>query len=189
MSETPLRKLLDGTALKRTLERIAHQIIEDSAGVDALALVGVVRKGDILAARLKEIIDRVSGGDIPVGSLDITLYRDDIDLMGSVPLVRATSIPFDITGRTLVLVDDVLFTGRTTRAALDALMDLGRPKAIRFAVLIDRGSRELPIQPDYTGLSAQINLDERVKVELAEDGMADGVFVYHAESGWVPGED
>jgi len=154
-----------------------------------LALVGVVRKGDMLAARLKKIIDRVAGGDIPVGSLDITLYRDDIDLMGSIPVVRATSIPFDITGRTLVLVDDVLFTGRTIRAALDALMDLGRPKAIRFAALVDRGSRELPIQPDYTGLSTHISIEERVKVELVEDGLSDGVFVYRAESGWVPGED
>ncbi len=189
MSDTKPKRIMDEGALKRTLERIALEILERSGGSEGLALVGVVRKGDILAARLKEIIDRVDGGDILLGHLDITLYRDDLSLSGPQPTVRTSDIPFDVTGRTLILVDDVLYTGRTTRAALDALMDFGRPKAIQFVALVDRGCRELPIQPDFVGLKVDAVKSERVMVELVEDGKADGVILMEAESGWIPGEE
>jgi pyrimidine operon attenuation protein/uracil phosphoribosyltransferase len=189
MSEELPRNIMDAAALKRTVERMAHEILEMEGGAEGLALIGVVRKGDYLAARLKTVIDRVEGANVPLGRLDITLYRDDLGRSGSSPVVRKTQIPFDITGKTIVLVDDVLFTGRTTRAALDAIMDYGRPKAIRFAVLVDRGYRELPIQPDFTGLKVLTRRGERVMVEMAEDGLEDSVYLMNAKAGWVPGED
>ena len=185
------RVLMDGADIHRTLTRIAHEIVERNGGVSGLAIVGVVRKGDILAARLAEAIKAIEPGfEVPCGRLDITLYRDDIGKKGFAPVVRRTEIPFDITGLTVVLVDDVVFTGRTTRAALDALNDFGRPDAIRYAVLVDRGCRELPIQPDHVGLIVKTGPDERVKVELAEEtGGPDRVLLMEAQADWVPGQD
>lgn len=189
MSEAFPRVLLDEAAVRRTLERVAHEILERNGGSRDLALVGVVRKGDILATRLREIIERVDGRSVPVGRLDITLYRDDFAKSGPHPVVRRTEIPFDLSEKTVVLVDDVVYTGRTTRAALDALMDYGRPRAIRFAVLVDRGHRELPIQPDHVGLLAETRRNERVKVFLREESGEDKVIHMEAAEGWRPGED
>jgi pyrimidine operon attenuation protein/uracil phosphoribosyltransferase len=183
------RTLMDEAAIRRTLERMAHEIVEKNGGTRDLALVGVVRKGDILATRLRELIEKIDGAQIPVGRLDITLYRDDLGRSGAHSVVRRTEIPFDITGRVLVLVDDVVYTGRTTRAALDALMDYGRPKAIRYAVLLDRGHRELPIQPDFVGQTVVTRRRERVKVLLREDGGVDQVCLMEAAENWIPGED
>lgn len=191
MSGTPPKTILDRAGVRRTIDRIAHEIVERNGGAAGLALVGVVRKGDILAARIGESILRIDpGAHLPLGSLDITLYRDDLGKTGARPVARRTNIPFDITGLNVVLVDDVVYTGRTTRAALDALNDYGRPAAIRYAVLVDRGGRELPIQPDFTGLVASTRPAERVKVEFSEDtGGPDRVLLMEAQPGWVPGED
>jgi pyrimidine operon attenuation protein/uracil phosphoribosyltransferase len=190
MAETLPRILLDEAATRRVLERMAYEIIEKNGGSEGLVLVGVVRKGDILAGRLRDIIERIEGVKVPVGRLDITLYRDDLGGPGPLPTVRKTEIPFDVSGMTLVLVDDVLYTGRTTRAALDALTDFGRPTAIRFAVLVDRGHRELPIQPDFVGHLIETRHDERVNVVLREDGNGqDAVWLLESGDDWVPGED
>lgn len=185
------KPILDKAGIRRTIDRISHEIVEQNGGASGLALVGVVRKGDILAARIRQAIAKIDpSADIPVGSLDITLYRDDLGRQGAKPVVRRTEIPFDITGLTVVLVDDVVYTGRTTRAALDALNDYGRPRAIRFAALVDRGGRELPIQPDFVGLKVSPRPAERVKVEFSEEtGGADRVLLMEAQPGWVPGED
>lgn len=191
MPDTLPKVVMDEADIRRTIGRVAHEIVERNGGVAGLALIGVVRKGDYLAARLKEAITAIEpGAVIPVGRLDITLYRDDIGLAGHHPVVRRTEIPFDITGLTVVLVDDVVYTGRTTRAALDALNDFGRPRAIRFAALVDRGGRELPIQPDHVGQTVVVRPSERVKVELTEEtGNPDRVWLMQAHDGWVPGED
>jgi pyrimidine operon attenuation protein/uracil phosphoribosyltransferase len=189
MDSNKPHNILDSSGINRTIERMAYQIVEQNGGTAGLALVGVIRKGDYIAGRIRDAIKRFDGAHIPLGRLDITLYRDDIATAGPTPLVRKTDIPFDITGLTLVLVDDVCYTGRTVRAALDALMDFGRPRAVRFASLIDRGGRELPIQPDYTGHCVEIRAKERVMVEMAEDGHEDRVFVMGAPDGWKPGED
>jgi len=190
MNRSQPQILLDEAALKRTLERIAHEILERNGGGAGLALVGVVRKGDVLASRIREIIRRAEGTEVPVGRLDITLYRDDFSSTGAQRTVHRTEIPFDINDFTVVLVDDVIYTGRTSRAALDALMDYGRPRAVRLAALVDRGHRELPIQPDHTGLVVATGREERVKLFLTELGESgDKVVRMDAESGWTPGED
>lgn len=191
MSASRQRVILDKAGIRRTIDRISHEIVEQNGGVSGLALVGVVRKGDILAARLRAALLNIDpAAEVPLGSLDITLYRDDLGKPGPKPLVRRSDIPFDITGLTMVLVDDVVYTGRTTRAALDALNDYGRPRAIRFAALVDRGGRELPIQPDFVGLTVSPLPAERVKVEFSEDGgVEDRVLIMDASPGWVPGED
>ena len=143
-------QVLDETALDRALTRIAHEILERNGGAKELAFVGLRTRGVTLAQRLNAKIAAIDGTTVPVGTLDITLYRDDLDMRGA-PVIRGTDIPFSIKNKTVVLVDDVLFTGRTIRAALDALIDLGRPKMIQLAILVDRGHRELPIRPDYVG--------------------------------------
>jgi len=148
----------------------AHEIVERNKGVDDLALVGVRSRGVPLARRLARSIKDITGDDVPTGALDITLYRDDLmrHAVGPQPVVRRTEIPFSIDGRKILLVDDVLYTGRTTRAALDALIDFGRPKAIQLIVLVDRGHRELPIKADYVGKNLPTALDESVQVRLQE---------------------
>src|SRR5439155_2999426 len=146
-------------------------------GAASVALVGIAARGDDLARRLAAEIRRIEGADVPVGVLDITFYRDDIGLRAEAPEVHETRIGFDITGRTVVLVDDVLYTGRTIRAAMDALVDFGRPKQIQLAVLVDRGHRELPIRADYVGKNVPTSLQENVVVSLAETGGADEVTV------------
>ena len=166
--------VMDADRISRALTRIAHEIVERNHGVDDLALVGVRSRGVPLARRLARALKEITGDDVATGALDITLYRDDLmrHQVGPQPLVRKTEIPFSIDGRTIVLVDDVLYTGRTTRAALDALVDFGRPKAIQLVVLIDRGHRELPIKADYVGKNVPTSRQESVQVRLHElDGV------------------
>lgn len=160
--------LMDEDALNRSLTRIAHEIIEKNKGVEDLVLVGIRRRGVPLAERLAEKISLIEDVNIKVGKLDITLYRDDLTTLGDQPIVHATQIPFNIAGKKIVLVDDVLYTGRTVRAALDAIIDIGRPLAIQLAVLVDRGHRELPIRADFVGKNIPTSRRELILVKLAE---------------------
>jgi pyrimidine operon attenuation protein/uracil phosphoribosyltransferase len=186
MSPTPPARprekaqVLDETAFDRALTRIAHEIIEKNDGAKDLAFVGLRTRGVDIARRLAEKIARIDGSTVPVGTLDITLYRDDLDLRGT-PVIRGTEIPFSIKGKTVVLVDDVLFTGRTVRAALDALIDLGRPRMIQLATLIDRGHRELPIRPDYVGKNLPTSKKESVAVRMKEHDGEDRVVIVEEE--------
>ncbi|MBV9120578.1 MAG: bifunctional pyr operon transcriptional regulator/uracil phosphoribosyltransferase PyrR [Chloroflexi bacterium] len=161
--------------VRRALTRVAHEIIERNKGVRNLVLVGMRTRGIPLARRLADKLDELEGVQVPVGELDITLYRDDIGLRAMQPLVGSTAIPVDVSGKVIVLVDDVLFTGRSVRAALDALIDYGRPRAIQLAVLVDRGHRELPIRPDYVGKNVPTSLSEDVAVRLREIDGVDAV--------------
>ncbi len=170
-------QVLDEAALDRALTRIAHEIVEQAGGVEHLALVGIKTRGVTLAHRIAEKIAAIEGAKPAVGALDITLYRDDLALKAEQPIVRGTEIGFPLKGRTVVLVDDVLFTGRTIRAAMDALMDLGRPLAIRLAVLVDRGHRELPVRPDYVGKNLPTSRREAVAVMLKEHDGIDRVVI------------
>jgi pyrimidine operon attenuation protein/uracil phosphoribosyltransferase len=169
------RIVLDGPGVQRALSRMAHEILERNKGVEGLVLVGIRTNGVYLARRLAAKLGEIEKADIPLGELDITLYRDDLSTKKGHPLLRKTEIPFDLTDRRVILVDDVLFTGRTIRAAMDGMMDLGRPRAIQLAILIDRGHRELPIRADYVGKNIPTGYDERVKVFLREEGHEDAV--------------
>ncbi len=162
--------LMDADRMGRTLTRIAHEIVERNHGLSEVALVGIRTRGVPLAARLRANLRDITGEDVPVGALDITLYRDDLmrNPVGPQPLVRSTEIPFSIDDRRIILVDDVLYTGRTVRAGLDALIDFGRPKAIQLVVLVDRGHRELPIKADYVGKNVPTSATESVRVRLRE---------------------
>ncbi len=163
---------MDADDIERAVTRMAHQILEANKGADNLALVGIVTRGDLLAKRLVEKIEQIEGTKVPLGSLDISFYRDDF-LTNFAPEIHATHIPFNIDGKDIVLVDDVLYTGRTIRAALDAVMDLGRPSVIQLAVLVDRGHRELPIRADYVGKNVPSSRDENVRLFLEEvDGVS-----------------
>jgi len=167
------RQVMDGLAIQRALKRIAHEILERNKGTDELALVGVRSRGVHLAERIRSAIRDIEGGVlVPFGVVDITLYRDDLDRGLQNPVVKGTDIPFPVEGRRILLVDDVLFTGRTVRAAMDALVDFGRPQSIQLAVLVDRGHRELPVRADYVGKNLPTSRREQVHVRLAE---ADGV--------------
>ena len=173
-----LSKILDQDAIRRALVRIAHEILEKNKGTAELCLIGIRTRGAVLAQRLKECIREIEGDGVPVGILDITLYRDDLTLIATQPVVHETLIDFDITQKKVVLVDDVFFTGRTIRAALDALIDFGRPANIQLAVLIDRGHRELPIRADYVGKNIPTSLEQNVRVILEEvDGRGDEVII------------
>ena len=169
------RQILDQDDLRRALTRMAHEIVERNGGTDDLVLVGVRSRGVPLARRLAALIEQHEGVSLPVGSLDITFYRDDLTRLAHAPIVKRTEAMPEIGGKTVVLVDDVLFTGRTVRAALDALTDHGRPRAVRLAVVIDRGHRELPIRADHVGKNLPTSRDDLVHVRLTETDDVDGV--------------
>lgn len=174
-------KILDKDAISRALTRIAHEIVEKNKGTENLCLVGIRNRGVYLAKRLSVCIKNIEGKEVPCGALDITLYRDDLALASGQPVVRKTEIDFDINDKNLVLVDDVLYTGRTIRAALDALIDFGRPKSIQLAVLVDRGHRELPVRADYAGKNIPTSKDETVEVHLQETEGVDEVVIIEKE--------
>jgi len=177
------RVLLDAEALQRTLHRIAHEIIESNADLGRVALVGIHTRGVPLAHRLRRLIEEFSGVEVELGTVDITFYRDDVQVRGGEapihpqPLVRATKLDFPLEGRTCILVDDVLYTGRTIRAAIEALFDYGRPERVQLAVLVDRGHRELPIRPDYVGKNLPTARGERIQVQLVEVDELDAVLL------------
>jgi pyrimidine operon attenuation protein/uracil phosphoribosyltransferase len=183
------RLLLDGEAISKALSRIAHEVIERSDDLGEVGLVGIQSRGAPLASRLRRLVEERSGVALPVGALDITFHRDDVHVRdgrrpaGRQPVVRATSIPFPIEGLTVVLVDDVLYTGRTIRAAIDALLEFGRPARVQLAVLVDRGHRELPIRPDYVGKNLPTGRDERIQVELVEMDEREGVYLVSEPEG------
>lgn len=174
-------QVMDEAAMRRALTRIAHEILERNRGTDNLALVGILTRGVPLARRLAAQIRSIEDADVPVGALDITLYRDDLSTVAQQPLVRRTDVPFDVVDKTIVLVDDVLYTGRTARAALDALMDLGRPARIQLAVLVDRGHRELPIRADFVGRNLPSARNEIISVRLRETDGVDEVVIQTKE--------
>jgi pyrimidine operon attenuation protein/uracil phosphoribosyltransferase len=169
--------LLDADDIRRALTRIAHEIVERDKGPEGIALVGIANRGDDLARRLAAEILAIEGSPVPVGALDITFYRDDIGMKAEAPEVHETRVDFDINGKTVVLVDDVLFTGRTIRAAMDALMDFGRPFRIRLAVLVDRGHRELPIRADFVGKNVPTRRTDDVRVRVREVDGEDAVVI------------
>lgn len=169
--------IMDEDGIRRALVRIAHEITERNRGVENVALVGIRTRGVPLAARIAEEIQKIENVAVPTGSLDITLYRDDLTTMGYNPVIHGTEIDFDVTGKHIVLVDDVLYTGRTIRAALDAIIDMGRPNSIQLAVLIDRGHRELPIRADYAGKNVPTSRRETIEVALKEEGKTDEVIL------------
>jgi pyrimidine operon attenuation protein/uracil phosphoribosyltransferase len=173
----PERLIMDAGDIARALTRIAHEILERNKGVKGLALVGIRTGGVHLAHRLVKRIQDIEGVQVPIGELDITLYRDDLALRKDQPVLRKTSVPFDMSDKIVVLVDDVLFTGRTIRAAMDGLMDLGRPEEIQLAVLVDRGHRQLPIKANYIGKNLPTSREEEVQVLLEENGEDDRVVI------------
>ncbi len=173
--------LMDEAAMRRALIRISHEIIEKNKGIEDLAFIGIQRRGVPLAKRIAENIHKIEGENVDVGLLDITFYRDDLSLLDEHPVVKGTDISFNITGKKIVLIDDVLYTGRTVRAAMEAIMDLGRPKAIQLAVLVDRGHRELPIRPDYIGKNVPTASDEVIGVHVKEFDDVDSVVLYQID--------
>jgi pyrimidine operon attenuation protein/uracil phosphoribosyltransferase len=177
----PKALLMDANQINRALSRIAHEIIEKNKGLGEVALVGIRRRGVPLAQRLAAKLREFEGSTVPVGELDITLYRDDLTEITADPQVKRSQIDFALPGRVIILVDDVLYTGRTVRAALDALLDIGRPAQIQLAVLCDRGHRELPIRADYVGKNVPTARRERVEVSLVEVDGLDQVALYEAE--------
>jgi len=174
-------KILDQDGISRAIMRIAHEIIEKNKGGSGLCIVGIRNRGVYIAQRISACIKQIEGLEILTGALDITLYRDDLALASGQPLVRKTEIDFDINDKNLILVDDVLYTGRTIRAALDALIDFGRPKSIQLAVLVDRGHRELPIRADFVGKNIPTSKKESVEVHLQESDGSDEVLIAEKE--------
>jgi pyrimidine operon attenuation protein / uracil phosphoribosyltransferase len=172
-----MTRIMDPGEIRRAVTRIAHEILERNKGPENLVLVGIAARGDDLARRLADRLLEIEGTKVPVGVLDITFYRDDIGMRAEAPEVHETRIDFDVNGRTVVLVDDVLFTGRTIRSAMDALVDFGRPRQIQLAVLVDRGHRELPIRADYVGKNVPTRSDQSVRVLLEEVDGIDAVEV------------
>jgi len=170
-------EVIDEKDMARTISRLAHEIVEANKKVEELVIVGIRSRGVPLAKRIAQRISEIENREIPVGILDITLYRDDLTLIAPQPIVRETQIPFDIDEKTIILVDDVLYTGRTVRSALNALIDFGRPHAMHLAVLIDRGHRELPIRADYVGKSIPTSKHETIEVRLKETDGADEVLI------------
>ena len=180
----PRTVLLGADDVRRAVSRIAHEIVERDRELSAIAIIGIRSRGDVLASRLREAIRTHENATVPLGSLDITLYRDDLTRIGYAPVVHESALDFSVDDRVVVLVDDVLFTGRTIRAALDALVDYGRPRAIRLAVLVDRGHRELPIRADFVGKNVPTKITDDVRVHLVEvDGRDEVELVAHETTG------
>ena len=175
------RQIMTPDEIRRATIRMSHEIVEKQAGTAGLVLIGIQRRGVPLAERIAAGILEHENVEVPVGALDITFYRDDLSLVAQQPVVKGTELPFDLNGRTVVLVDDVLYTGRTIRAAMDALVDFGRPQAIRLAVLVDRGHRELPIRADHVGKNVPTSREELVQVQLEEIDGVDGVEITRIE--------
>lgn len=173
--------VMDEKEMDLTIRRIAHEVLEKLGGTDEAVLVGIQRRGVYLSHRIRDVIKSSGYKELPCGQLDITFYRDDLSLMADHPMVHSTTMPVDITGKDIVLVDDVLFTGRTVRAALDALMDMGRPRRVLLAVLVDRGHRELPIHPDVVGRVVPTSRDEVVEVYVRELDDKDGIVIAEKE--------
>jgi pyrimidine operon attenuation protein/uracil phosphoribosyltransferase len=186
------RQIMTADEIRRATTRLSHEIVEKQAGTAGLMLIGIQRRGVPLARRIAAAILEHEGVEIPVGALDITFYRDDLSLVAQQPIVKGTELPEGIDGRTIILVDDVLYTGRTIRAAMDALVDFGRPQAIRLAVLVDRGHRELPIRADHVGKNVPTSREESVRVHLEETDGVDEVEIERVavenESGVSAGE-
>lgn len=176
------KELMNKQDLDRALTRMAHEIIEKNKGISGLCLIGIQRGGVYLAHRLARKIEEIEKKDIPVGSIDIALYRDDLNIRTQQPVVRRTEVPFEVNDLKIVLVDDVLFTGRSIRSAMDALIDIGRPASIQLAVLIDRGHRELPIKADYVGKNIPTAMSETVEVQMEEEGFEDSVILRKPEN-------
>ena len=170
-------EIMDKDAIRRALTRISHEIIERNRGIDNLALIGIQRRGVPLSERIANKIESVEGKPPLTGILDITFYRDDLSFLNEHPVVNGTDIPFSVNGKDLVLVDDVLYTGRTVRAAIDAIMDIGRPSSIQLAILIDRGHRELPIRADYVGKNVPTSKKEVIEVKVMEFDKEEGVYI------------
>ena len=174
-------QLMDEAALSRALMRISHEITEKNKGVENVVLAGILRRGETIARRIRDNVRKIEDRDLPVGSIDIRFYRDDLTHLEESPRVKQTSLPFDVTGRDVVLIDDVIYTGRTVRAAIEALFSCGRPRSIQLAVLIDRGHRELPIRPDFVGKNIPTSMKEVVAVRLAETDGETGVYILEKE--------
>lgn len=177
MSATDRVRVMDAAAIRKAVTRIAHEVLERNGSLEDVCLVGIRNRGVPLAARLADRLQSMTDVAPPTGILDINLYRDDFSLLSDHPILRKTEIPFDVDGKTIVLVDDVLYTGRTVRAALDGLVDLGRPRLIQLAVLVDRGHRELPIRADFVGKNVPTARDEQIEVRLKESDGADEVVI------------
>ncbi len=175
--------LLDEKKISRALNRIAHEIVERNAGAESLVIIGILTRGAYLARRIAKIIEELEGVKVPVGLMDISLYRDDVHSKLDQPIVQRTEILFDVVDRNVILIDDVLFTGRTVRAALDQVVDFGRPRSIQLAVLVDRGHRELPFRADYVGANIPTAKNDQVVLEVKEKEGTDRVYVVRAENG------
>ncbi|KYH35670.1 bifunctional protein pyrR [Clostridium tepidiprofundi DSM 19306] len=171
-------ELLDDKGINRTLTRIAHEIIEKNKGVEDVALLGIMRRGVFLAERIAKLIEKFEDIKVPVGSVDITLYRDDLSELGEQPTLNNDNIGIEVKGKKIILVDDVIYTGRTVRAAIDAIIDHGRPEMIQLAVLVDRGHREIPIRPDYVGKNIPTSRKELVSVEVTELDGSNSIKIY-----------
>ncbi len=180
MTDKIKSKIIDEIGLRRTIVRLAHEIVEKNKGIQDLAMIGIRTRGAFLAERIIDEIERIENERLPLGIVDITMYRDDFRHRLVQPEIQQTDIPFDIDGKKIVLIDDVLYTGRTTRAALEAIMSFGRPTSIQLAVLVDRGHRELPIQPDYVGKNIAISIGEEIKVKMKEVDGEDCVVLIEA---------
>lgn len=176
-------EIMDANSISRAIMRISHEIIEKNKGVEDITLIGIQRRGVPLAKRIARKIKEIEGVQVPVGILDITFYRDDLSMLSEHPIVNGTEINFSVTDRKIVLIDDVIYTGRTARAAIDAIMDIGRPRVIQLAILIDRGHRELPIRADFVGKNVPTSKNEVIHVKLEEIDNMDGVTISDIEKG------
>jgi len=180
--------VLGADIISRSIARMSYEILERNRELDTLCIVGIRTGGEHLARRLQKRIEKIEGLVVPFGVLDITLYRDDVSTMQQQAVIRGTDLPFDVSGATVILVDDVLYTGRTVRAALDAIIDFGRPRSVQLAILVDRGHRELPIRPDYIGKNLPTSKKQSVHVRLEEQGYEDGVYTSDRKGGREPGK-